>query len=695
MSASSRRGFLTSAAAVAAGGGLASPVIASALATPADRRTGTLRDVEHVVILMQENRAFDHYFGALRGVRGFDDPRPLTLPSGHSVWNQPRVHGSPETVPPFRLNSATTSAECMYSLDHSWKGRHDLWKNHDAWVPVKGPLTMGYFTREDIPFYYALADAFTICDGYHASIFGPTNPNRLFLFSGTSGLTVGQNGPYNVTNADDGNWTADPAKDKANVPGLDWTTYAQRLETAGVSWKLYQEYDNFGDNSLAFFKAFRGPDADASLHAKGRGICAGSTTQNAKGSTGQHLIEAFAKDIDAGTLPAVSWIVAPYGVCEHPDASPGLGEAFTAEIVAALAANPRVWSKTVLFINYDENDGFFDHAPPPLPAVGASMGASTVTVEGEVYQGQPVGLGPRVPMIVVSPFSTGGWVNSQVFDHTSVLRFLEARFGVKEPNISSWRRAITGDLISAFDFSRSDAKRPTLPDTSGRAAQVAAACKLAKPVVPAAPTTARQETGLRPARALPYALEIAARSGEAGLTLNFVNTGAAGAVFNVYQGGGGAGPWFYTVEAGKTLAGVWAASADTPTYDLVAHGPNGFLRAFRGRHGPATPQVEARYDATAERMVVTVRNRGGEPLAVAIAANAYARERPRLATVAAGKSVSAAFGVRASAHWYDIAVTLPGQPDFLRRLAGHVETGSPSFSDPAIGRPDRPGTAQA
>ena len=152
MSARSRRGFLTSAAAVAAGGGLASPVIASALATPADRRTGTLRDVEHVVILMQENRAFDHYFGALRGVRGFDDPRPLTLPSGHSVWNQPRVHGSPETVSPFRLNSATTSAECMYSLDHSWKGQHDLWKNHDAWVPVKGPLTMGYFTREDIPF---------------------------------------------------------------------------------------------------------------------------------------------------------------------------------------------------------------------------------------------------------------------------------------------------------------------------------------------------------------------------------------------------------------------------------------------------------------------------------------------------------------------------------------------------------------
>ena len=697
MNASSRRGFLTSAAAVgvAAGSGLTSPVIARALGTPADRRTGTIRDVEHVVILTQENRAFDHYFGALRGVRGFDDPRPLTLPSGQSVWRQPRAPSSPEAVSPFRLNSATTSAECMYSLNHGWKGQHDLWKNHDAWIPVKGPLSMGYFTREDIPFYYALADAFTVCDGYYASIFGPTNPNRLFLFSGTSGLTVGQPGLHNVTNADDGNWTADPAKDKANIPGLDWTTYAQRLEATGVSWKLYQEYDNFGDNSLAFFKAFRGPDANAALLAKGRGICAGSTAQNAKGSTGQHLLEAFANDVKAETLPAVSWIVAPYGVCEHPDASPGLGEAFSARIVAGLAANPRVWSRSVLFINYDENDGFFDHAPPPLPAVNPSMGASTVTVDGEIYQGQPVGLGPRVPMIVVSPFSAGGFVNSQVFDHTSILRFLETRFGVREPNISPWRRAITGDLTSTFDFSRSDAKRPNLPDTSGQAERIAAACKLAKPVAPTAPEAARQESGLRPARALPYALEVAARSGVAGLTLNFVNAGAAGAVFNVYEAGGKAGPWFYTVEAGKTLAGLWPPRAGSPVYDLVAYGPNGFLRAFRGLHGPATPEVEARYDAAAERMVITVRNLGGDPLAVAIAPLSYSRERPRLATVAAGKSVSAAFPIRASAHWYDIAVTLPGVPDFLRRLAGHVETGSPSFSDPAIGRTDSQGATQA
>ena len=687
MTDTSRRGFIRSAAAVGlASGAAAPPVIAQALATAADRRTGTIRDVEHVVILMQENRAFDHYFGALRGVRGFDDPRPLILPSGEPVWRQPRELGMPDAIPPFRLNSATTNAECMSSLDHSWKGQHSLWKNHDAWIPVKGPMTMGYFTREDLPFYYALADAFTICDGYHASIFGPTSPNRMFLFSGTSGLSTGHFGLYNVTNEDDGNWTADSAKDRPDFPGFAWTTYAERLEAAGVSWKVYQEYDNYGDNTLGFFKGFRGLAAESPLHQKARTICAGSTAQNAASNAGEFLVEALAADVRAGTLPAVSWIVAPFPVCEHPDASPGRGEAFTASVVAALTANPEVWSKTVLFVNYDENDGFFDHVPPPLPATGVSLGKSTASVAGEVFQFQPVGLGPRVPMIVVSPFSKGGWVNSQVFDHTSVLRFLEARFGVHEPNISPWRRAVTGDLTSTLDFARPDPAAPHLPSTAENAARVAAACKLAKPSVPDAPTVARQERGLRPARALPYALEIAARGGDSALTLTFANTGAAGACFNVYQAGGRAGPWYYTVEAGKTLDGVWRAADGGPLYDLTVHGPNGFLRTFRGRYDQAAVQTDAAYDPAGERIVVTVHNQGAAACDVILAPADYAKEAPRRHTLAAGAAVTESWPIRASAHWYDLVVTSPDHPDFYRRMAGHIETGAPSFSDPAIGR---------
>ena len=394
----------------------------------------------------------------------------------------------------------------------------------------------------------------------------------------------------------------------------------------------------------------------------------------------------MADDVRAGTLPAVSWIVAPTKVCEHPDASPSLGEAFSAEIVAALTSDPDVWSKTVLFINYDENDGFFDHVPPPLPAAGTAPGASTVAVDGEVFDGQPVGLGPRVPMIVVSPFSKGGWVNSQIFDHTSVIRFLETRFDVAEPNISPWRRAVTGDLTSAFDFSRADARAPSLPDTSQHATRVVAACKLAKPTVPATFPVPRQEPGIRPARALPYALEINARCADHGLDLDFVNTGAAGAAFNVYEAGGKAGPWFYTVEAGKRLTGTWARRPDAPLYDLTAHGPNGFLRAFRGRHDEAGPDLDARYDAVRERLVITARNGGVREIEIVFTPDEYSRERPRQRRLAAGRSLDEAWPMRLSAHWYDISVTSPDQPDFLRRLAGHIETGAPSFSDPAIGR---------
>ncbi|HEY5289945.1 MAG TPA: phospholipase C, phosphocholine-specific [Caulobacteraceae bacterium] len=682
---SSRRGFIKGAAAMGAASGAAAPAIARALATPADRRTGTVADVEHVVILMQENRAFDHYFGSLRGVRGFDDPRPLILPSGEPVWRQPREPGLADAIPPFRLNSTTTSAECMASLDHSWKAQHSLWRNHDAWIPVKGPLTMGYFTREDLPFYYALADAFTVCDGYHASMFGPTNPNRLFLFSGASGLSTGHHGSFNVANDDDGNWTADAARDRADFQGYPWTTYAERLEAAGVGWKLYQEYDNFGDNSLAFFKAFRGLAADSPLRRKGRSVCAGSDARNAWTSDGDYLIAALIEDVAGGTLPAVSWIVAPTRVCEHPNASPGLGEAFAARVVAALAANPKVWSRTVLFINYDENDGFFDHVPPPLPAVGAAAGASTASVAGEMYDLQPVGLGPRVPMIVVSPFSTGGWVNSEVFDHTSILRFLEARFGVHEPNISPWRRAVTGDLTTAFDFSRR-AAAPSLPSTAENAERVAAACKLARPSPPDAPARARQESGLRPARAIPYAFDVVARGGDQSLTLNFANSGGAGVCLNVYEAGGRAGPWYYTVEPGKALDGVWRPSAGVAAYDLSVHGPNGFLRCFRGRYDPAELETETKYDPDGQRLLITVRNPGAAAREVILTPGDYSREAPRRRTLAAGATLTEGWAIRASAHWYDLSVTCGDQPDFLRRMAGHIETGSPSFSDPAIGR---------
>jgi phospholipase C len=266
---SSRRSVLQLGAAALAAEAFGA-TIAKALAQPAQLRTGTIRDVEHVVILMQENRSFDHYFGALRGVRGFGDPRPLMLPNGDSVFRQPSASGAP--VAPFHLDTRTTRADHIGSLDHSWKGSHERWKNYDVWVPAKSPMTMGHFTRDDLPFHYALADAFTICDAYYCSLFGPTSPNRMFLFTGTSGLSAGYDGPLAVRNSLlELNETADASRDQSAFPGFAWRTYAERLQAAGVSWKVYQEYDNYGDNALAYFAAFRGAQANAALMQRGRG----------------------------------------------------------------------------------------------------------------------------------------------------------------------------------------------------------------------------------------------------------------------------------------------------------------------------------------------------------------------------------------------------------------------------------------
>jgi phospholipase C len=683
-----RRGFLKLAAGAAMGAACLPPAVARALTLPARRRTGTIADVEHVVILMQENRSFDHYFGTLRGVRGFGDPRAITLPGGQPVWLQPTGTGE-GAVSPFRLDASATCAETIKSLDHSWKGSHARWKHHDAWIAAKGAMTMGYFTRADLPFYYALADAFTICDGYHCSIFGPTNPNRLFLFSGTSGLTVGDDSQIAVDNpADEPNETADPRNDSPVFKAVTWTSYAERLEAAGVSWRLYQEFDNYGDNGLAYFANFRGIGPDSKLYRLGRAWAPGSNAGNAKTSQGEPLLAQFAADAAADRLPQVSWIVAPYITCEHPEASPSRGEYFVARLIAALAANPEVWAKTAFILNYDENDGFFDHVPPIIPTAGPAPGKSTVASTGEVYHGEPVGLGPRVPMIVVSPWTKGGWVNSQLFDHTSVIRFLEARFGIAEPNISPWRRAVTGDLTSVFDFDTPNETRfERLPDASSLPARAEMARTFPPPNPGAEPReTPGQESGDRPARALPYAFEVSSERGPAALKLTLANTGAAGAGFILYPAGGGE-PRYYTVEAAKTLDDL--APVDPGAYAFSLHGPNGFLRVFRGdstKAGAVRPEAHASFDPADRRLLMTLRNDGEADVTLEVAPDAYSRAPARRYRLAPGASAIDAWDLRSSDNWYDFIVTSAEDPAFLRRFAGHGEDGRPSRSDPALGR---------
>ena len=228
-------------------------------ATLADPPGGSLRDIEHIVILMQENRSFDHYFGTMPGVRGFADPAAIRLPDGSPVFRQPYPGHAQGYLAPFHLDTKATSAQATPGTDHSWPTQHQAWNNGqmDQWVPAKGPFTMGYFTQADIPFQWALARAFTVCDRYHCSVLGPTNPNRLYMWTGTIDPQGAGGGPVTDNTPAHNNVT------------LSWTTYPERLQRAGVSWQVYQEEDNYDDNALAWFRQFAAAPAVVAAVAAG------------------------------------------------------------------------------------------------------------------------------------------------------------------------------------------------------------------------------------------------------------------------------------------------------------------------------------------------------------------------------------------------------------------------------------------
>ncbi|MCC3778755.1 alkaline phosphatase family protein, partial [Streptomyces sp. UNOB3_S3] len=396
------------------------PNLRRAMARPPGR-PGTLRDIEHVVVLMQENRSFDHYFGTMRGVRGFDDPHAATLPDGRTVFHQPDPEHPDGYLLPFHLDTRSTSSQAIPSTSHAWTVQHAAVNGGrmDNWLPAhrkadgerNGPYTMGYYERADIPFHFALAESFTLCDAYHCSVLGPTWPNRLYHWTGTNDPNGRHGGPV-ISNS---------------IPSpFRWTTYPERLTRAGVSWHVYQEEDDYGCNPLEFFKAYQDSSPGDPLHEHGLAIAPAG---------------AFERDAREGRLPTVSWIIPPSPQCEHPDYLPAAGADYLAGLLDAVAVNPDVWRKTVFIINYDENDGLFDHVVPPMPPKGTP---------DEFVGGLPIGAGIRVPCVIVSPWTQGGYVATEPFDHTSVLRFLEQITGVREPNISAWRRRTFGDLTSAL-----------------------------------------------------------------------------------------------------------------------------------------------------------------------------------------------------------------------------------------------------
>jgi len=679
----SRRTFIagaaTTAAATAAAGTAAFPEAARAA-------TGTIADVQHIVIFMQENRSFDHYYGTLQGVRGFGDRTAITLPNGNSVFNQP--NGSSNQYP-WQLSQDSFLGEdrgqCNGSLDHSWATQHQAFDGGkmDAWVAAKGSVrTLGYLNRSDIGYHYDLADAYTICDAYHCSILSATGPNRTYLWSGMI----------------DPNATAGgPAYDGGSESGLSWTTYAQSLQAAGITWKVYQGYDNYGDNALEYFTQFQNLSSSSPLYP---GV---EQTGGSSGDIASILTAGITADLAAGTFPQVSWIVTNQAYSEHPYAAPNDGAHCINMVLNALAAYPGVFNSTVLFLNYDENDGLFDHVPPPIAEAGTA--GEYIPSTNSAVEGLPIGLGFRVPMTIISPWTRGGYVFSEVSDHTSVIQFLEqwsTAIGKPAlcPNISAWRREVCSNLTGAFNFAAPVTGMPSnIPSLSSTSSTYGMSfCAIMLNPSPTTNALPAQETGTRPARALPYqpTADItgfgASSTSNIAASVELANIGTwatAGAHFWIYANSGNPnGPWPYTVPAGasRTVQVNIGSGLGGGAYNLTVLGPNRFRRDFTGNATTAgasaasAVSVSENAAAPSAGLVVTLTNSGSSAATFTITSNHYT-SGSLSESVAAGTSWSGNLtSTLAASGWYDFTVTVSTDSSWSRRYTGHLENSQVSVT---------------
>ena len=711
----SRRGFLGATVGAAA---------VSALPTDAkenkkkEKLFGDLRDIKHVVVLMQENRSFDHYFGSMKGVCGFGDRATIMLPGGKTVWEQPQtpLTLTAPTQFPWPLSgtdkyqgavpaTAEIGAANYPGTAHSWEDQHGAWFGGvmNGWVFSKGgPTTLGFLARNDLPFHYALADAYTIGDAYHCSVMSATGPNRTYHWGGTINASQ-QFGSFIALNGGD-----------ERGQFLPWEAYGETLQNAGVSWRVYQCADDFGDNGMEYFKAFA--DLDPTQGGKAapgnplydNGVANVVTDTGIQTNNADDLAKAIRADVLNGTLPQVSWIVNNQFFSEHPVTAPSNGAYCINAVLNALNADPDVFNSTLLIINFDENDGQFDHVPPPVPAPGEfdefvtdpSFAALGVTAP------LPVGLGFRVPLILISPWTRGGWVTSEVFDHTSVLQFLEKwtmALGKPAicPNISSWRRQVTGDLLNALEFSEPVYGLPELPAVGPLVPEVRF---VPLPDTNVMPT---QEPGTKKARPLPVQPNANLVGFNPDGTAQFEFSNVAPFVtrsshFSVYNNLSGAPnlalypvgfPGQFTVSADETLAGtgtVGATPGDT-AFDITVIGPNRFLRRYIGNTASAGGRflVEGTYypgNGNAEehappRLKLSLRNGGVTFETFTIVSNDYAPSKRQEVKVHPQGTGSLHLDPCQDADgWYDLTVTASGDPAWSVRLTGHLETGKPSIT---------------
>lgn len=785
----SRREFLKKAAMLAGATGMANTLPSSvlkAMAINADPGS-TFYDAEHIVFLMQENRSFDHMFGSLKGVRGFNEPHPHIQPDGNKVWLQ--KDGQGYTYAPFHVDINKTKITWQGGLPHSWSDQVAARNGgrYDKWLPVKGPMALSYYKRSDVPFYYALADAFTVCDQHFCSSLTGTTPNRLFFFTGTVRGEKSENRVAVVNN--------DQAESHTNTY-VDWPTFQELLEDNGIDWRIYQneiwsanlpegEIDdwlgNYGDNPVEYIKrhnvklsAYFRKNGDntvkpaltaAEVQAKYDKLSqreknlidkafqsnisekdylelAPFTFTNDEGKSETinlpkgDIFHQFRKDVDEGKLPAVSWLVAPQRFSDHTS-SPLYGTWYVSEALDILTKNPEVWKKTIFVLTYDENDGYFDHQPPFVvpnpedPSSGKVSAGINYATDYEYRKGSPIGLGYRVPMVIASPWSKGGFVNSQVFDHTSSLMFMEKWLNkktgrqIKSNNISDWRRAICGDLTSVFrpyngeqinspvplkretvvtNIGNAKNKPPQVNPTALNKTEVAKINKFEAFSAQTSIHAPRQEEGTKPACALPYHLLADANlvNNEVELTLQSIKPlfgseiETVGAPFTMNTAASFKGVegkvWAYTVKAGDTLTDrINIQDFDNEAYDFRISGPNGFYRHFVG--SKKNPQIIIK--AAAEQsglvakklsgnLVFSIENKGTAPVSLQVIDNKYKKAAQNI-NLKPKSSTSVLLDLSKSGHWYDFSVVQTGNGIFKHRYAGKIETGEITITDPFMG----------
>ena len=378
--------------------------------------------------------------------------------------------------------------------------------NWDQWLPTKTTTCMAHMQRSDLPFHYALADAFTVCDGYYCSVLGPTDPNRYYMWTGWDG-NDGQGGGPVIAN---------------DELGYGWQTYPERLQAAGISWKIYQDIGdgldaahfwgftsnpyigNFGDNSLLYFFNYQNAAPGSPLYERAR------TGTDVK--TQRRLVRHPRRRRRQWAVAERVLDCRSRGVYRASGVARRLRRLLHGRSARRADEQPRgvVKDGTDHQLGRERRLLRPSHRAVPQrrrrsPASRRSRSTTSCSVArpghraAQTGSSAPYGLGVRVPLLVVSPWSKGGWVCSEVFDHTSVIRFIEARFGVDEPNITPWRRAVCGDLTSAFDFESASDRVPPLPSVDAyKPDQSNQHPQRDHPVPPAVGSVPTQEPGVRP-----------------------------------------------------------------------------------------------------------------------------------------------------------------------------------------------------